>query len=81
MAATVHEAFPAPNDEAAPWWLGGDGCERWTARWLEDNDARNRLGPVRYDTGWGGTGCGDVLRGVKMSRMEVEGGRGGRDAV
>ena len=41
-----HEAFASPADEAAPWWLGKDGYEKWTSRWLADNDAKNCLLPA-----------------------------------
>ncbi|KAK0100368.1 hypothetical protein ONS95_008322 [Cadophora gregata] len=63
-----HEAFSPSVHETAPWWLGEEGYEKWTSRWLEDNDAKNCLLPVGVKT-FG------QLRGFMASlRTQIQGG-------
>ena len=68
-----HEAFASPADEEAPWWLGEEGYEKWTARWVADNDAKNCLLPAEVKN------FGQLCGFMAELRLETEGVRGNGD--
>ncbi|KAG4441090.1 hypothetical protein IFR05_003444 [Cadophora sp. M221] len=69
-----HEAFAPTTPETTPWWLGEEGYEKWTVRWLEDNDVKNCLVPVGVKSF--GQLCG-LMAGLRVRGAEQEIGETG----